>query len=451
MLALLTIARNTFVESLRQPIVLIMVVLTGFLQYLNTAISAYSMGYNRVPGEVTGDEKVLFDIGLATVFLMGMLLAAFVATAAISREIENKTILTVVSKPISRAAVVGGKFIGVGATMLLAVVPMILYLLFGLRHGVMSTAGDTIDWPTVIFAVAPLLIAGGFGGFTNFFYGWSFPQTALLTLVPLTILGYAFSLVVGPDWQIQPLAESLKPQIIIASGALAVAVLVMSAVAVAASTRLGQVMTIVVSAGVFVLGLLSNHLLAQHAFTGEPYAFIESVAPESPRFEGLVEPGDIYTVLLAGKPDAQLEPGDPFRFGPSPEGAGMVTPPFPDPGDDVDLSRDLFPPDMPPALVVTAVDGLRLTVKHIGGRPLEFRRPPRAQDWCFVDHPRIRWPMLAAWSVVPNMQAFWLVDAVTQASAIPLSHLGLIALYGGFQILGLFALSVLLFQGRDVG
>mgnify|MGYP006269901311 FL=1 len=451
MLALLTIARNTFVESLRQPIVLIMVVLTGVLQYLNTAISAYSMGYRRVPGEITGDDKVLFDIGLATVFLMGMVLAAFVATSAISREIENKTVLTVVSKPISRAAVVGGKFLGVGATMVLAVIPMILYLLFGLRHGVMSTAGDTIDWPTLVFALSPLLIAGGAGAFANFFYGWSFPQTTLVVLVPLTMAGYGASLVVGEGWQLQPPTESIKPQVLIASAALAIAVLVMSAVAVAASTRLGQVMTIVVSAGVFVLGLLSNHLLARHAFTGSPYAFVESVTPDAPRFEGLDEPGDRYTVVLAGKPDAELERGRPFRYGPSPEGAGMVTPAFPAVSEGTDLSRDVFPPEMPPALVITAVDGLRLTVKHVGGRPLEFRRPPRPGDWCFVEHPRIRWPALVVWSVIPNMQAFWLVDAVTQVRDIPASHLGLVALYGGFQIVGLFALSVLLFQGRDVG
>jgi len=451
MIALLTIARNTFIESLRQPIVLIMVVLTGFLQYLNTAISAYSMGYNRVPGEVTGDEKVLFDIGLATVFLMGMVLAAFVATSAISREIENKTVLTVVSKPISRAAVVGGKFLGVGATMIVAVIPMILYLLFGLRHGVMSTAGDTIDWPTIVFAAVPILISGALGAFTNFFYGWSFPQTTLVALVPLTLAGYGASLVVSPEWQLQPVGEAFKPQVLIASGALAIAVLVMSAVAVAASTRLGQVMTIVVSAGVFVLGLLSNHLLARHAFTGAPYAFIESATPDAPRFEGLAEPGDRYTIVLAGKPDIDPEPGDPFRYSPSPEGAGMITPPFPAPGEDVDLSRDLFPPEMPPALAITAVDGLRLTVKHSGGRPLDIRRPPRENDWCFIQHPQIRWTALAAWSVIPNMQAFWLVDAVTQARPIPISHLGLVALYGGFQIVGLFALSVLLFQGRDVG
>ena len=106
---LLTIARNAFVESLRQPIVLVVVLLSGVLQYLNTAMSAYSMGYRTFAGEVTGDNKLLFDIGMGTMFICGILVASFIATAIVSREIENKTVLTVVSKPINRASVVIGK------------------------------------------------------------------------------------------------------------------------------------------------------------------------------------------------------------------------------------------------------------------------------------------------------------------------------------------------------
>ena len=93
---LLTIARNAFVESLRQPIVLVVVLLSGVLQYLNTAMSAYSMGYRTFAGEVTGDNKLLFDIGMGTMFICGILVASFIATAIVSREIENKTVLTVV-------------------------------------------------------------------------------------------------------------------------------------------------------------------------------------------------------------------------------------------------------------------------------------------------------------------------------------------------------------------
>src|SRR5688572_13340848 len=106
---ILTIAKNTFVESVRQPIYFVLIVLGGIMQVLNTWGAAYSMGCTDT-AEVSGYNQVLLDIGLATIFVCGMLLAAFIATAVISREIERKTVLTVVSKPISRTAVVLGKY-----------------------------------------------------------------------------------------------------------------------------------------------------------------------------------------------------------------------------------------------------------------------------------------------------------------------------------------------------
>ena len=86
------------------------------------------MGYSD-SSEVSSDNKLLLDIGLATVFVCGMLLAAFVATAVISREIERKTVLTVVSKPVPRPVVVVGKYLGVAGAMLVAVLTMLLFLL----------------------------------------------------------------------------------------------------------------------------------------------------------------------------------------------------------------------------------------------------------------------------------------------------------------------------------
>ncbi|MEX2079972.1 MAG: ABC transporter permease subunit, partial [Dehalococcoidia bacterium] len=135
----LTIARNAFVESIRQPIFFVLVMLGSFLQVLSTWTSAFSMGYGD-SAEVSGDNKFLLDIGLGTVFVFGTLLAAFMATAVISREIERKTVLTVVSKPVPRPVVVIGKFLGVSWAILVGVTIMLVALLLGIRHGVMSTA-----------------------------------------------------------------------------------------------------------------------------------------------------------------------------------------------------------------------------------------------------------------------------------------------------------------------
>eukprot|EP00913_Durusdinium_trenchii_P006378 g5990.t1 len=274
----LAIARNAFVESLRQPVFLGLLVISGVLQLLNTWATGFSMGFRNVPGEVAGDNKLLFDIGLATVFFCGILVAAFTSTSVISREIENKTVLTVVSKPIGRSRLILGKYLGVAGAMLVAIVIMVMFLLLGIRHGVMSTAADAVDMPVVIFGVGSVVLALLLGAIGNYLYGWSFAQTSVVIMLPLTLIAYALVLAISKKWAFQPLLTDFKPQISLACLSLTMALLVIAAIATAASTRLGQVMTIVICAGVFVLGLLSNHLVGRHAYVNPTIGIVESAS-----------------------------------------------------------------------------------------------------------------------------------------------------------------------------
>src|SRR5690606_13376871 len=112
---LLNIARNTAVESIRQPIFVVLVLLGGVMMALNVPLSANTMEVGGL-----GDNKMLYDMGMSTIAIVGVLLAAFTATGVLSREIENKTVLTVVSKPVSRPVFVLGKFLGVAAAIMLS-------------------------------------------------------------------------------------------------------------------------------------------------------------------------------------------------------------------------------------------------------------------------------------------------------------------------------------------
>ncbi|MFN9977498.1 MAG: ABC transporter permease [Phycisphaerae bacterium] len=246
----LTIARNTFIECLRQPVLLLLVLGCGVLQVLITWMSAFSMA-DVESAEVAGDNKILLDIGLSTVFLCGTLIAGFRSTSAISREIENKTILTVVSKPIGRWIVVFGKFLGVAGAILIATVIMLCFLMIAIRHGVMTTSADAVDRPAVFSGVGAVFISMLGGAWCNFFYRWNFPQVATLLLLPLIFLAYVGVLFTSKTWAFQGLLVDFKPQILLACICLAIAILVLTSVAIAASTRLGQVMTIVVCMGVF--------------------------------------------------------------------------------------------------------------------------------------------------------------------------------------------------------
>lgn len=451
MTPLLAIARNAFVESLRQPIVLVVVLLCGILQYLNTAVSAYSMGYRNVAGEVTGDDKLLFDIGMSTVFLCGILIAAFIATAIISREIDNKTVLTVVAKPIGRSKVITGKFFGVMGATLLASAIMILFLLLALRHGVLMNASDDIHKPVVLFSLVAIITALAFGAFTNYAYGWAFAQTTLVAMLPLVTLAYLITLPLGPNWEIEAIPANFKPEVIKACLASIGALVVLTAVATAASTRLGQVMTIMVCLGVFVLGLLSDYFIGRHAFTNEPIGLVETAQPVKPGMEDLSKPGDEYRVTFGAPLNVEVRRGDRFFYATSPDGLGMVPPRFDKPPADLDLDRNLMPADVPPALVVLEPGDDSIVIKCIGGSPLRLDRPPEKGDWVFLEPTTVSWPAFVLWTTIPRMQAYWLVDAVTQAKRIPMQHVGLVLLYSVVQAGGLLGLAVLLFQDRDLG
>lgn len=471
-----TIARNTFLESIRQPVYMIIILLCGVLLLFTTWGTGFSMGYSS-SAEVSGDNKLLLDVGLATVFVCGMLLSAFVSTAAVSREIENKTVLTVVSKPISRTTVVLGKYAGVAWAMLVAIVPMLIFLLMGIRHGVMSTAADDPDMPVIVFSSIAVLFSLALAAWCNYLYGWPFTQTVILTLVPALLIAYLLVLVFGKEWKIQVgmlqhavldehgldtgLVEQrftlptgdFKPQILLASGSLALSMLVLSAVAVAASTRLSQVMTIIVCCGVFLFGLLSNYMVGRHAYDNRRISVIQSAEAVHSAEAGFASRGDTYEVVLRWTPDVQIDPGQSFYYGSSPSGAGLAVPPFAPFAGNPANSAELFAPDVDPGVIVTAAsaDGMRLTIRNIGATPARVARPPQPGDSVFLRPTRTSPIPLAFWAVFPNMQNFWLVDAVTQNSPIPPPHLLILTLYALGQVVTLLCLAIILFQRRDVG
>jgi len=502
--AVLPIARNAFKESIRQPVFFIMLLLAAFIQLLNTWIVGFTMGARNVPGEVTGDDKMLLDVSMGGVFLLGIMLAAFISTAAISREIENKTVLTVVSKPIGRTSVIIGKFLGIACAMSVAIAIMIAFLLFGIRHGILSTAADDPVWPVISFSIGSIALAVVLGAIGNYMYGWSFGQTAALTLLPMIWIGYGVSLFIDEDWTMMNPGENFKPQIMLACMALAMALLVMTSIATAISTRLGQVLTIAICTGVFVIGLLSNYWFGrgiyentrfgQVAMTQSPAnvdlydffrddvwalaaartgmtveEFIEAgfdprryvSLPELLSFDQkpleeditfnevmLRSPGSVLFITLLGPAREDIKIGDPVYFSASPSGVGMITPKF-----------EPLEPETPvientreaPALVISDIQDNRIAIMQVGETALPISRPPLPADSLFRQPTITHSVPLMVWSLVPNMQSFWLLDAITQNQPIPISHVGLVFLYGTCQIVVFLSLAVILFQGRDVG
>ncbi len=446
----LAIAKNTFLESIRQPIFFVLVMLAGLLQVFNTLLSSYSMGYTE-NAEVSGDNKMLLDMGLATVMVCAMLLAAFIATSVVSRELENRTALTVISKPVGRPLFVLGKYLGIVASILVAGVIMLVFFMFAIRHAVMSTARDTADGPVLVFGTTALLLAIGLGIWGNFFYGWVFSSTCIGSLLPLSLIAYALTLVVSKDWEWQNITADLKPQIMIASAAVLLALMVLTAIAVACSTRLGQVMTIVVCSGCFILGLLSNYMLGRPAFDNHQIASIVEIGTHRLDTEEMNKAGNWVIIGTKNPATPELKVGDQVYYGPNPNGVGMVVPNQGVFKGDPNKGEDVMSAKSAPALVVREISENKLRYTCVNVNNLPISRPPLKGDYLFSRPTGGNVLARTAWAVVPNFQFYWLVDAITQGNAITGRYLGLLAGYGGAQIAAFLALGVLLFQRRDVG
>lgn len=114
------IARATTKEAVRQPVFLLLLVLAVVLLVLNTFIPFFSLGE---------DVKMLKDCGLATILICGMLIAVWTASTSIADEIEGKTAMTLLSKPINRRQFVLGKYVGIVQAVLWFMIPVSIVFL----------------------------------------------------------------------------------------------------------------------------------------------------------------------------------------------------------------------------------------------------------------------------------------------------------------------------------
>lgn len=265
----LAIARNALLESIRQPVFVVLLVAGALALILNVNLAAFTL---------EDDNKLLVDLGLSSLLIAGLLMSAFTATSVLTREIESRTVLTVVSKPVSRASLVIGKFLGVAAALGIGYWTLAAIFLLTVRHRVQSSARieDTFDMPVLIVGLLFAVFALSFAALANYLYRRPFPSVFSVSLACCMSVALGIVWCIDRSWNLQnPLAE-WNGQLMIALGLVFQAVLVLAAVAVAASTRLGQVSTLLVCSAVFLGGLVSEYLLSQ--VTG----------PQSPESEGLL-------------------------------------------------------------------------------------------------------------------------------------------------------------------
>jgi hypothetical protein len=255
---LFTIAKNTFTETLRQPIYAVIIVAALLLFLISPSLSMYTLG---------DDNKLLREIGLSTLFLASLFIAIFSASGAVAEEIENKTITTVLTKPVQRPIFIIAKFFGVAAAVALAHYICTIALLMAIRHGVMLSVNDKHDWTVISAAAFAVIAAFLLSAFFNYVYDWKFSSTAIVLLAIFATFGIVFLYFIDRKWQFNPRDNGINALDVYGVILLLLAAVIIVALAVAFSARFNIVVTLSACIGIFLLGLISDYTFGRFADT----------------------------------------------------------------------------------------------------------------------------------------------------------------------------------------
>lgn len=113
--ALLSIARYTFLQQLRNRLYLV-VILFGFL------ILATSLLFGALAPDQ--ETRVILNLGLAVIELFGLIAAIFGAVSLVLDEIESRTIYLILTRPLPRGYFIVGRFMGLLSAVLISMAAM---------------------------------------------------------------------------------------------------------------------------------------------------------------------------------------------------------------------------------------------------------------------------------------------------------------------------------------
>src|ERR1700685_3877865 len=102
------IAANTFREAVRDRVLYNLIAFSVLL-------SGAAIFVGQISIEI--EKLVVINLGLTAVSLFGVVIAIFIGIQLVSKEIEKRTLYTVLSRPVRRWEFIVGKFFGLAGTL----------------------------------------------------------------------------------------------------------------------------------------------------------------------------------------------------------------------------------------------------------------------------------------------------------------------------------------------
>ena len=272
MLIFYKLARNTFVECIREPVYFLML---ACALCINGLFPTAAMFVFRE------QIKFVVDSVMATSLIFSLVVAVICSAQTISREMRNGTVLLLLSKPVTRVSFVLAKIAGI-----IAAVTVFLFILNASALVAVLIAKDQFRLEFGLMAVyyGAIAVAAIFGGLRNYFRQVSFTSNtlvALLILIPLIAAVYYIIRVKGmdPHGEIDPEefieARPLIPALLL----LFPAVWTMGSISAALATRIELVANLTICTVIFLLGLVSKFFVLQWVGDGLFGSFLRALLP----------------------------------------------------------------------------------------------------------------------------------------------------------------------------
>lgn len=180
---ILTVSKNTFKETVRNKILYGILLFALVYMLFTLFLGSISLGE---------DLHVIRSLGLAGIYVFSVIITVFLGGTLLYREIERKTLYFVLSKPVSHAHLVLGKFLGLLASVVVSVVGMtVIYLV------VVAFRGGGFDSLALLSVFYQILEMALLIALSIFFSTFSQPLMSTLYALLLIYIGHSLDLLVG--------------------------------------------------------------------------------------------------------------------------------------------------------------------------------------------------------------------------------------------------------------
>lgn len=227
------IALNTYREAVRDRVLFGVLALAAGVLALTLALAELSLDQQM---------RVVTDLGLTSISLFAVVVAIFLGSSLLYKEIERKTLYVILPKPIARFEFLLGKYFGIVATcaVFVAIMGALQLLVTAIQAGASTT---------LVIAAPAVLVAGlGFG------FLFSKDRTLVVPIWSLIALGASAWICSTADVELFRLLSSL----VLSLGE----VLILSAVALLFSSFSTPFLTGAFTFGVWLVGRAAHDMVA---------------------------------------------------------------------------------------------------------------------------------------------------------------------------------------------